>query len=81
MKGRKSDIDQYVIDRVKEIRISREISQEGIAAMLDMSRGFIGQIESKNHPAKYNLVHLNKLAIELGCSIKDFFPEKPIGKR
>lgn len=77
-KGKKSEIELYVINKIKEIRISKGLSQEDIASALDTSRGFIGQVESYNHPTKYNLNHLNILAIELNVSIKDFFPEKPI---
>ncbi|MBV4356327.1 helix-turn-helix domain-containing protein [Pinibacter aurantiacus] len=76
--NKKTKIEQYVINKIKEIRIAKGFSQEDIAAALDTSRGFIGQVESLNHSSKYNLNHLNLLAIELGVSIKDFFPEKPI---
>ncbi|HMI79005.1 MAG TPA: helix-turn-helix transcriptional regulator, partial [Ferruginibacter sp.] len=74
----------YVINKIKEIRIDKGFSQEDIASALNTSRGFIGQIESPNHAAKYNLNHLNILAKELQCSPKDFLPEKSvseIGKR
>ena len=77
-KNKKTKIEQFVIDKIKEIRIAKGFSQEDIASILDTSRGFVGQIESSNHPAKYNINHLNTLAIELGVSIKDFFPELPI---
>ena len=77
-KNRKTNIEQYVINKIKEIRIDKGYSQEDIASALDKSRGFIGQIESHNHPAKYNLNHLNMLAIELGISPKEFLPEKPL---
>jgi transcriptional regulator with XRE-family HTH domain len=79
-KNRKTKIEQYVINKVKEVRIKKGLSQEDIAMYLDTTRGFIGQIESDNHTAKYNLNHLNTLAIELEVSIKDFFPERPISE-
>lgn len=77
-KNKKTNIDQYVINKVKEIRITKGYSQEDIASILDTTRGFVGQIESPNYQTKYNLNHLNILAIELECSPKDFLPEKPI---
>lgn len=77
-KNRKTNIEQYVIDKVKEIRIDKGFSQEDIASILDTSRGFIGQVESSNYPTKYNINHLNILAKELKCSPKDFFPEKSL---
>lgn len=76
--NKKSRIEQFVINKVKEIRTSKGFSQEDIARFLDTTRGFIGQIESLKHTAKYNINHLNTLADEMGVSIKDFFPEKPL---
>ncbi len=77
-KNKKNKIEQFVINKVKEIRIDKGLSQEDIASILNTSRGFIGQIESLNYSAHYNLDHLNTLAIELQVSPKDFLPEKPI---
>ena len=74
----KTEIELYVINKVKEKRIKLNLSQEDIARILDFSRGFIGQIESPLSASKYNLNHLNKLALEMGCSIQDFIPELPI---
>ena len=71
----KTPIEEFVIDKVREFRIQKKISQAELADMLDLSSGFIGKIESKNHSAKYNLNHLNKLADILNCSPKDFLPQ------
>lgn len=76
----KTDIEQFVINKIKEIRIEKGFSQEDVASALDTTRGFIGQIESQNHAAKYNLNHLNILAKEFKCSPKDFLPEKPVSE-
>ncbi len=70
-------IDQFVIDRVREIRKSKKITQEQIADFLKVSEGYIGQIESPKFIAKYNLESLNQLAKLFECSPKDFLPEKP----
>ena len=74
----KSDIEAYVISKVKEMREQRKLSQSELAVELNVSNGFIGQAESSNSPTKYNLNHLNKLAIIFDCSIKDFMPDKPL---
>lgn len=74
---KKTKFELAVIQKVKELRIEKELSQRDIAAILNFSEGFIGQIESPLHPSKYNLNHLNKLAIEMGCSPKDFIPDNP----
>jgi transcriptional regulator with XRE-family HTH domain len=73
----KTEIELYVVNKVKERRIALNLSQEDIARILDFSRGFIGQVESPLSASKYNLNHLNKLALEMGCSVKDFLPDKP----
>lgn len=76
--AKKSNFELAVIQKVKGIRENRGLGQRDIAALLGFTEGFIGQIESPNHPSKYNLNHLNILAKELECSPKDFLPENPI---
>ena len=73
-----SPIDQYVIDKVREIRKEKGISQRELANLLDMSYGFIGDVESPKEPAKYNLAHINLIAKIFKCSPRDFLPEIPI---
>jgi len=73
----KSKIDLYVIDRVKEKRIERDLSQADLAYELGMSVGFIGKVESIKYPTHYNVKHLNDLAKILKCSPQDFLPKKP----
>jgi transcriptional regulator with XRE-family HTH domain len=80
-KNNKTEIEQFVIDKIKEIRIQKGFSQDDIAVFLNKSRGFIGQVESPNHSSKYNLNHINKLAIELKCSPKDFLPENAFSEK
>jgi transcriptional regulator with XRE-family HTH domain len=75
---KKSNFELAVIQKVKEIRESRKLGQRDIAALLGVTEGFIGQIESPNNASKYNLNHLNTLAKELQCSPKDFIPDLPV---
>jgi len=74
----KSKIDLYVIDRVKEKRLEKNISQANLAYELDVSVGFIGMAESPKYPTHYNIKHLNDLAKILKCSPQDFLPKKPL---
>jgi transcriptional regulator with XRE-family HTH domain len=74
----KSKIDQYVIGKVKEKRIERNLSQADLAYELGMSVGFIGKVESTKYPSHYNLRHLNDLAKILKCSPQDLLPKKPL---
>jgi transcriptional regulator with XRE-family HTH domain len=69
-------IEQFVIDRVRDIRQEKGISQAELAGRIDVSRGFIGAVENPRQRAKYNLSVLNEIAKVFDCSIRDFFPEK-----
>ncbi len=71
-------LEQYVIDQVTSMRKKHGYTQRVLAELLAVSEGFIGQIESTKENTKYNIEHLNQLAIIFKCSPKDFFPEKPL---
>ncbi|SFH35445.1 helix-turn-helix domain-containing protein [Pedobacter insulae] len=73
-----SKIEQYVIDKVRELRIKAGISQEMLSIKMELSSKFVGNVESSKRTTKYNLNHLNKIAEILGCSMKEFFPEEVI---
>ena len=74
----KTKIDHYVITRVKEKRLEKNISQAELANELGMSVGFIGKVESPKYPSHYNIKHLNQLAKILDCSPQEFLPKKPL---
>ena len=76
--SRKSKFETFIINKILEVRIEKGLTQEDIAIILNVSRGFIGQIESSNFPTKYSLDQINLLAKEFKCSPKDFMPDKPI---
>lgn len=73
-----TEIEQYVIDKVRERRIHAGITQVILSNLIDTSDKFVGNVESGKSKHKYNLNHLNKLANILECSIKDFFPDQPL---
>jgi transcriptional regulator with XRE-family HTH domain len=73
-----SPIEQYVVDVVKKKRLERGISQKALADELDMSLGFIGNVENPKFRAKYNLDHINALAKLFECSPRDFLPEEAL---
>ena len=75
----RSEIEQYIINKVREIRVAKKISQATIAYDLGFeSTSYIGEIESPKNSNSYNIDHLNRLAKTLNCSPKDFWPEKPL---
>ncbi|MCW3091418.1 MAG: family transcriptional regulator [Ferruginibacter sp.] len=73
-----SPIEQYVIDFVRKLRSDKKITQEDIANILEVSRSYIGDIESPNTRAKYNMTHVNALADYFNMSPQAFFPEKAL---
>jgi len=71
-------IEKYIISKVKEMREEKGFTQESLSLAMDKNIGFISQIEAPSKKAKYNIIHLNKIAAILECSPKDFWPEKAI---
>ena len=76
--GKEAKIEKFVIDKVRQKRLERNISQAELAHLLDFSEGFIGNIENPKYPEKYNLRHINELAKIFKCSPRDFLPDKPL---
>jgi transcriptional regulator with XRE-family HTH domain len=60
------------------MRIKKGMSQRNLSYELNVSEGFIGQVESHKYRAKYNISHLNELAKILECSPRDFLPKEPL---
>ncbi|MFT3793760.1 helix-turn-helix domain-containing protein [Flavobacterium sp.] len=73
-----TEIELYIIQRVKEIRESRGLTQLDLSTRMGKGVGFIGDIEAPSKKAKYNIKHLNEIAKILECSPKDFWPEKAL---
>lgn len=71
-------IEQHVVDIVRTKRIQKGWSQKELAYQLDVSIGFIGDIENPKYRAKFNLNHINELAKIFECSPRDFLPKEPI---
>ncbi len=74
----KTKFELAVISKVTEMRVKRGLSQHDIAAILETSHGFIGQVETPTHTSKYNLNHLNKLAYAMECKLSDLIPDEPV---
>lgn len=70
----KSKIDLFVITRIKERRMQKNISQRGLAAILDCSPSFIGQVESEKFDVRYSVHQVFLVAQFFECSPAEFFP-------
>ncbi|HEV7379608.1 MAG TPA: helix-turn-helix transcriptional regulator, partial [Dyadobacter sp.] len=73
-----SEIEAYIIEKVKKRRIELGLSQLALSQKLDMNDSFVSHVESPSKRAKYNVNHINALSKVLNCSPKDFLPEEPI---
>jgi len=71
-----NEIEQYVIDFIRSMRLNQKLSQRDLGNIIGVSQEFIRDVESKKRPAKYNLRHINALADYFNMSPKDFLPEK-----
>lgn len=71
-------IKRIFLKLVKEIRKSESINQEELSFSIGKNIRLISQIEAPSKKAKYNLIHLNLIAIALGCSTEKFLADVPI---
>ncbi|MGN7886442.1 helix-turn-helix domain-containing protein [Dyadobacter sp. 50-39] len=72
----KTDFEIAVINQVRKVRKAKGYTQDDLAMFLNLTRGFIGQIESPKFPSKYNIEHIGILAREMNCSPRDLMPEQ-----
>jgi transcriptional regulator with XRE-family HTH domain len=73
-----TEIDLYVIQKVKEVRKKANMNQIDLSQHLGMADSFVSNVESNKRRDKYNIRHLNELAKVFKCSPQDFLPTKPI---
>jgi transcriptional regulator with XRE-family HTH domain len=73
-----SAIDWFVIEKVRELRAAKSLSQINLANAMAISSGAIGKIENPHKRDKYNIRHLNMLAKALKCSPRFLLPEEPL---
>ena len=76
----KSPIGIYVAQKVRERRDALGMSRQELADSLNLNETNLRRAEDPRLSVKYNLDHLNAIAIVLKCSISDFFPSQPIIK-
>lgn len=74
----KNKIEEMIVKNTIAIRKKNKKTQRDVANALKVSPGYVGQVESVNSPSMYTYDQLNKLAIYLECSLKDFMPQEPV---
>lgn len=76
-----SEVEQYIIDRVKELRTEKKLTQRDLAYRMDVSQVFIAHVENPRAREKYNINHVYKLVEILECDITDILPPVPKKKK
>ncbi|MCI9843611.1 helix-turn-helix domain-containing protein [Flavobacterium pectinovorum] len=72
-----SELDFYLIERVRELRIKFGLSQVALAHKVGVSEGYFGKVENLKQPGKYNIRMLSRIATALELvSYSDLFPQK-----
>ena len=74
----KSKFEFAIVENVRKIRKRNGKTQPYIAMILNVTDGYIGQVESINSASMYSHDQLNQLATEFQCSPKEFMPEYSI---
>ena len=69
----KSDYQQSIIYKLKKLRESNGYSQQRLGAVLGISNGQIGNIESPNKPHKYTLKQIATLCKLFNVRIEQIF--------
>lgn len=71
-------IEVFVINKVRELRTDKKVSQAELSDRIGVSLGFIGKVESLKYNSKYNLNHINNIAKALGVSPKELLPKESL---
>ncbi len=73
-----TEIEKYIIEKIKTMRKEHGFSQLELSQKLDMNDSFISHVEATSKRAKYNINHLNEIAKIFNCSPKEFWPDKAL---
>ena len=77
---KKTEIELFIINKVRELRERENIGQKKLSMELKLSSSYVGNAENPYNKAKYNLNHLNELAKIFNVPFSYFFPENYLEK-
>lgn len=72
----KTEYQQAIITKLRKLREERGYSQQCIAAILGLSNGQVGNIESSKQTHKYTLSQIKTLCDEFNIRIEQIFLEE-----
>jgi transcriptional regulator with XRE-family HTH domain len=73
-----SEMDWFLINKVRELRKARNLSQTDLSDAMGLAEGVVGKIENPNNSAKYNIRHITLLTNALNCSPCEIMPGEPL---
>ncbi|MEW4924235.1 helix-turn-helix transcriptional regulator [Algibacter sp. 2305UL17-15] len=68
------EIKSKIGNRIKELRDVKQMSQRDLAYASDLDRSYIASVE--NGRRNISIVNIEKIAVALGVSLKEFFNNK-----
>lgn len=76
--SQKSKFELEIVANIVAERMVRKKPQSYIAMILDVTDGYIGQVESPKSPSMLTHDQINEIAKDFGCSPRIFYPDKPV---
>ena len=70
----KTEIELYIIDKVRELRLANKVGQKKLSLELKLSVSYVGRAEKLYTSTKYNINHLNEIARYFNVPYSYFFP-------
>jgi len=76
----KTEIELFIINKVRELREERNIKRRKLSMELKLSSSYVGRAEDPYDKTKYNHNHLNEIARFFNVPFSYFFPETHLEK-
>lgn len=72
------DVKEKIGQRIKELREASSMSQKDLSYAADLDRSYIASVE--NGQRNISIVNIEKIAIALGVTLKEFFNDGEFNK-
>lgn len=72
------DVKEKIGQRIKELREASSMSQKDLSYAADLDRSYIASVE--NGQRNISIVNIEKIAIALGVTLKEFFNDGEFSK-
>lgn len=72
------DVKEKIGQRIRELREAQSMSQKDLSYAADLDRSYIASVE--NGQRNISIVNIEKVAIALGVTLKDFFNDGEFNK-